>query len=260
MGVSIFVENTSDSTPHRFATRTRLGEPMRSRRPSAGFRVPGSFVRLLYISIACFNCWLIVVTLLSDLGMTLPRGFYQFDLKLESNFAAWYSSALLLLAGGAALLISVSPAPATVPLTMYRAAWKMMSLVFLALSVDEMIELHERIGFWFTERFGNVPGFTEGGYAIFGWVVALLPFMALFIAAMSAMIRSWIRADRASRNLAIAALCCWIGVIAAEVVEAELFRFSVNRSVEGVIEEGLEITGTALFLAAFCEFLRSRED
>ena len=90
--------------------------------------------------------------------------------------------------------------------------------------------------------------------------MALLPFIALFIAAMSAMIRSWIRANRASRNLAIAALWCWIGVLAAEVVEAELFRFSMNRSVEGAIEEGLEITGTALFMAAFCEFLRSRED
>jgi hypothetical protein len=29
-------------------------------------------------------------------------------------------------------------------------------------------------------------------------------------------------------------------------------------SVEGVLEEGLDITGTALFLASFCEFLRSQ--
>jgi hypothetical protein len=33
----------------------------------------------------------------------------------------------------------------------------------------------------------------------------------------------------------------------------------MNRSVEGVIEEGFEITGTALFLASFCEFLRSQK-
>jgi hypothetical protein len=234
------------------------GQPTSSREPSAGFQVPGSFVRLIEISIVCFNGLLILATLLSDLGMTLPRGFGQFDLKLEGNFAAWYSSALLLLAGGAALLISVRPAPATVRPTVYRLAWTTTSLVFLGLSVDEMNELHERIGFWFTERFGPVPGLTDG-YAIFGWVVALLPFIVLFIAGMSAMIHSWIRAHHMSRNLALAGLWCWIGVLAAEVTEAEMARFSMNRSVQGVVEEGLEITGTALFFAAFCEFLRSQE-
>jgi hypothetical protein len=215
-------------------------------------------VRRIYISIVCLNGLVILATLLSDLGMTLPRGFGQFDMKLEGNFATWYSSSLLLLAGGAALLISVRPAPATVRPSAYRLSWTTTSLVFLWLSVDEMNELHERIGFWFTDRFGPVPGLSDG-YAIFGWVVALLPFIVLFIAGMSAMIHSWIRADRRSRNLAMAALWCWIGVVVAEVAEAAIARFSMNRSVQGVVEEGLEITGTAFFFAAFCEFLRSQE-
>src|SRR4030095_3397220 len=157
---------------------------------SVGFRVSGSFVRLVYISIACFNGLLILVTLASDLGMTLPPGFGQFDLKLEGNFATWYSSALLLLAGGIALLIAASPAPATLRPAMYRMAWSTMALVFFALSVDETIEIHERIGYWFTARVGAIPGFSEGGFGIFGWVVALLPFIALFIAGNSASILS----------------------------------------------------------------------
>ena len=156
-----FVANTSDSTPHRFATRLSPGGADEVSK-TIGW-LPGArlFRALAVHQHRLLQLLVDPVTLLADLGMTLPRGFGQFDLKLESNFATWYSSALLLLAGGAALLISVSPAPATVPLTRYRAAWTMTSLVFFALSVDEMIELHERIGFWFTERFGTIPGLLK---------------------------------------------------------------------------------------------------
>ncbi len=229
------------------------------RATSTGFQVTGSFVRLIYISIGCVNVLLIVATLLSDLGVTLPRGLGQFDLKLEGNFATWYSSALLFLAGGASLLIAISPAPSAVGQFMYRVAWTGTSMALLALSVDEMNELHERVGVWFTERFGFIPGFTQGGSAIFAWTVALLPLVALFIAAMIAIVRSWLPVNRLSRNLAAAALCCWIGALVAEVTEAELFRLSLSRSVEGTVEEGLEIVGSALFFAAFCEYLHSEQ-
>ena len=120
-------------------------------------------------------------------------------------------------------------------------------------------ELHERVGIWFTDRFGPISGLTEGGSGIYGWLVALLPFVAVFIVGMAAMIRSWLRVNRLSRNLAVTALACWIGALGAEFTEAQLARLSMYRSVEGVFEEGLEITGTALFLASFCEFLRSQK-
>jgi hypothetical protein len=142
---------------------------------------------------------------------------------------------------------------------MFRVAWTGTSVALLALSVDEMIEVHEKVGVWFTGRFGPISGLTDGGREIFGWLVALLPFVAVFIVAMTAMIRSWLRVNRISRNLAVAALACYIGVLGSELIEAQLARLSMNRSVEGVIEEGFEITGTALFLASFCEFLRSQK-
>jgi hypothetical protein len=235
-----------------------VGQESRARSASTGFYVPGSFIRLMYVTILCINVLLVLGTLLSDLGINLP-GFGQFDLKLEGNFATWYSSALLLLAGGAALLMSISRVPGSSQPFMYRVAWTGTSLVLLALSVDEMIEIHERLGVWFTERFGPISGLTDGGSEIFGWLVALLPFVAVFILGMSAMIRSWLRVNRISRNLAVAALACWMGVLCAEFIEAQLARLSLSRSVEGVFEEGFEITGTALFLASFCEFLRSQK-
>jgi hypothetical protein len=234
------------------------GQEIPSRSASTGFHVPGSFIRLMYVTILCANVLLIFGTLLSSLGFTV-RGLGQFDLKLEGNFATWYSSALLLLAAGAALVISMSPAPGRSPLFMYRVAWTGTSLMLLALSVAAMTALHERLGLWFTDQFGPISGLTEGGAGIYSWLVVLLPFVAVFIVGMAAMIRSWLRVNRKSRNLAVAALACWIGALGAEFIESQLARMSLYSSVEGVFEEGLEITGTALFLASFCEFLRSQK-
>jgi hypothetical protein len=42
----------------------------------------------------------------------------------------------------------------------------------------------------------------------------------------------------------------------AESLEARLRRFSMERSIQGVMEEGLEIAGTSLFLASFLQCLR----
>jgi hypothetical protein len=44
-------------------------------------------------------------------------------------------------------------------------------------------------------------------------------------------------------------------VIVAEIAEERMIRWSVEPSVRGLIEEGLEIAGTTLFLIAFTEYL-----
>ena len=62
-------------------------------------------------------------------------------MNTEANIPAWYSSAALLLA--AMLLWIVSAA------TKQRGGrpiyWRLLSLVFLALSIDEVAELHEQL-------------------------------------------------------------------------------------------------------------------
>ena len=222
-----------------------------------GLVVPADFLRFVYISIFTLNGVLILATLCWDLGFTLPRGFGQLNLELEGNFAVWYSSALLLIGGGAALLVAFSPPPRMVAAKSYRLVWATVAAFFVALSVDEVDEFHERIGRWFTSEFGTLPVLTDGGYNVFAWIVALLPFIALFVVGMSVVIRSWLAVHRPSRNLATVALCCWIGAFGADVAEAQLLVHWQIRFIEGAIEEGFEITGTALFFVAFCEYLAS---
>ena len=216
--------------------------------PRLGFVVPAEFLRFLYISIFMLNGVLILATLFWDLGFTLPRGFGQLNLELEGNVAVWYSSALLLMGGGAALLVAFSPPPRMLGARPYRLVWMSVAAFFLALSVDEVEEFHERVGRWFTAEFGTVPVLTDGGYHVFAWVLALLPLIALFIVVMSVAIRSWLAVHRTSRNLAVAALCCWIGAICAEVVEVQLLVRWQQRFIQGAVEGGSRNHGDGIVL------------
>lgn len=218
-------------------------------------RIPGELLRVAYLLILGIDLVLITATLFWDLGFEMPRGTGQLDLRAEFRVSVWYSSALLLLNGGMALLVGFTRTKVKLHPVLYRSVWIGVASVFIYLSVDETLELHERVGRWFNSDVVAVPAMIE----VYAWVLALLPLIALFVAVVVVLIRHVLVANRLSRRLATAALTCWLGVIVAETVEAQMMRLNIYRSIEGTIEEGLEIAGSSLFFVAFCEFLR-RDD
>ena len=70
---------------------------------------------------------------------------------------------------------------------------------------------------------------------------------------MIPLLRHLLSAAPRSHRLALAALACWLGVLTAKLVEAQMMRLNIHRSIEGTLEEGLEIAGPSLSLIAFCE-------
>ena len=50
--------------------------------------------------------------------------------------------------------------------------WLILSIIFLYLSIDESVQLHERVGYIFDEKFNLI------GYLAWGWVI---PYGSLFI-------------------------------------------------------------------------------
>jgi hypothetical protein len=214
-------------------------------------------IRRFYQAVIAASSLVVLVTGASDLGFAFAqRGLIlHLDLNLEGNVAVWYSSVLLFLGGLSALAISAHPPTQIRRRTQYRWVWTLTALFFLGLSADETAQLHEMAGRIFTRRVGDVPGLTAGSAPVFAWIVALAPLIFGFVIAMMTA-AEWLRQHRRSRRLALAGLACWIGVIAAEFVQAQLHRLSVERSIQGVIEEGLEVAGSTLFLIAFIEFLR----
>jgi hypothetical protein len=236
---------------------TEVGSTNRSEPRNLQILVHDSTVRWFYQAIIGTGILLILVTGASDLGLPFAQKglILQLDLKREGNVAVWYSSMLLLLGAFSALAISASLPPAIKRRSRYRWVWTLTALFFFGLSVDEVAQFHEMAGRIFTRRVGDVPGLTPGSSPVFAWIVALAPLILGFIAAMLTA-AEWLRLHHRSRLLALAGVACWIGVIAAEVVEAKLRQLSMERSIQGMIEEGLEVTGSTLFLIAFVEFLR----
>lgn len=215
-----------------------------------------------YAVVISVDVLLILVTLLSGLGLPqTDRWIIQkFNLRHEANVAVWYSSVLLLGAAVAALAISRDRAPARAHRT-YAVFWTLAAIAFAWLSLDETAMIHEGLGWAVIGRFGSIPFMAErerGGW-IFAWTIVLFPAILAFVVGMVWASRAWLGLHRLSQRLTLIATACWAAVVITEVVESQMARLSMNRSFEWVIEEGLEITGTTLFLIAFIEFLRRPE-
>ncbi|HWR54229.1 MAG TPA: hypothetical protein VN428_24190 [Bryobacteraceae bacterium] len=214
-------------------------------------------VRTVFAVLIALDVLFIAATGFADVSevVTANRFAQVFDLKREGNVAVWYSSVLLLLAAAHAFAITGSPHAARNG-RLFRPAWTVIGLAFLWLSMDETASIHEQSGMLFTKLFGRIPGLTDAsGHGVFAWLLIWLPGIVLFVAAMLAITRAWLSFHPPSRRLALAAVGCWIGVLFSETMQARLLRVGNARSIEGVIEEGLEIVGTMLFLVSFHVFL-----
>ena len=243
-------------------TKLDLGgaaEPPTRRHELGSFTVafPAAGVLSSYLVVLVVDAVLIVLTLLSDLKVdfALSGLARQFDLKLEGNFAVWYSSLLLLLSGLGAFcvgqLMRRRECHRFSPLL-----WWFAAMSFVGLSIDETARLHEKVGIKFVTHFGTVPGLTDGAVPAFAWLLALAPLIVLFVICMVVAARQIALVNSRSRNLLLAGVACWMGVLAAEFTQAQLQRAGMERSIQGVIEEGLEILGATLFFFAFVEACR----
>jgi hypothetical protein len=99
-------------------------------------RIPYAFLRFVYGTMVCLDALPILATLLWDLELQLPRGFGQLDLELEGNFAAWYSSALLLMAGSAAFMIAFGPPIVRDRPRLHFPVWMAGGFAFVGLAID----------------------------------------------------------------------------------------------------------------------------
>jgi hypothetical protein len=164
---------------------------------------------------------------------------------------------MLLLAAYAFAIVGSSHAARNVPL--FRMVWAAVGFTFLWISIDETAQIHENSGVLFTKFVGRIPGLTEAyGHGNFAWVLVWLPGIVLFVIAMLVIARVWLSFHQPSRRLALAGVACWVGVIVAETVQARMMRDGSSPSLQVVIEEGLELGGTTLFLVSFHLYLTAR--
>ena len=174
-----------------------------------------------------------------------------FDLDAEGNLASLYSGAKLwtiatLTLGHAAILFRVR-APRR-----HAIAFFLFALGVAYIGLDDMMGVHERMGFVLNNLFGTGGFYGES----FNWLFYFAPFMIAACAVFIAVIRFLWRMERTAAWWFVAGVTLWIASIGTEFL-GRYFILQTTVNVPAyhiliVIEEALEIFGaTALFTALF---------
>ena len=201
-----------------------------------------------------------IVILLSFLGLVSEFGKHlnggerpywaqMLSLSYERNLPTWYSSSLIFLCG--ALLAAIAALVKRGGGGKWAIYWWALSLIFVYISLDEMISIHEH-----AHRFVE----AGGGLLYFDWVVPA----AIVVGIVGlAFIPFVLRLPPPTRCQFIVAGCIY--VCGAMVLELPLGwwldnygRDSLGYGIIDFIEETMEILGMTLFLCALLEYLGGR--
>ncbi len=175
--------------------------------------------------------------------------FNLFNIRTEGNIPAYYSSVTILIASFLLGFISF-----------FRKAnglsyflWLVLSIIFLYLSVDEAVQLHERVGVLFEKKFS----FT--GYLYWAWVI---PYGILFILFSVVYFFKFLPQlpKKFVRLFIVSGAIYVIGAIGVEMIGAKNYSSSnfseVVNAICYSIEEFLEMLGIALFIYSLLLYIK----
>lgn len=164
-----------------------------------------------------------------------------FDIAREQNLPTWVNVCLLTLAGAIALVVA---ALARAVEDRSAIPWAVFGLTCLALSLDDMTALHERL-----DALGRALG-GGSGLTFAAWVVPGLLAAGLVALAVAVLVR---RTGPSTRRLLVAGLSCLLlGAFGLEALgNSVLEREGFGRSYAWFVaaEELLETLGAVLLLA-----------
>ncbi len=182
-------------------------------------------------------------------GLAAQRIVDFVDLDAEANAPTFFS--ILLLATAACLLYviarhrSANDEP-------YASHWALLSLLFLGLSFDEAVSIHETMIGPFRRMF---PDYR---FAYFGWVIPGAAFVVLVGAWFLGFL---MKLDQRTRNLFVIAGVIFVGgALGLEVVEGYIAsaRGEENWTYEAALtaQELLEMVGVIVFIYALLDYLQ----
>lgn len=201
----------------------------------------------------------IAITLLSFIGKLnlyfLPDypGRYDiaqiFDVDSENNIPTMYSSLSLLICSILLAIIAYIKKAVNNP---YTRHWITLSGIFLYLSADEIMTLHERL----IKPLRN--NFNLGGIFYFAWVIPATILVVIFLLAFSKFI---LHLPSTIRNLFIIAGSAYVaGALGVEMIGGYYSELSgeehIVYEIITAIEEGLEMVGVAIFIYALLSYLK----
>jgi hypothetical protein len=175
--------------------------------------------------------------------LVLDRGYRHLDVDSEWNAWAWAGSTAIASAAVMALVLALV-------FEHHRALFALLAAWFAFLSLDDIAEVHERLG----RRLGHLVGY-ESEDAGRLWVVLYLPAMALAAVALVTVARRLCTSNVA--RVIVAGLGVLAVAVAAEVVGSIARHNATASMAEIAIEEAAETVGWLLLATALAALLLS---
>ena len=169
-----------------------------------------------------------------------------FALDEEGNIPTWYSSSILLICAGLLAIISIASRG-----SVYRLQWAVLSLVFLYLSADEAIMIHEKVNL----AVGVLFPLDE--FLPYAWIIVYAPLVLIFGLAYLKFVRDL--SSETKRLFVVAGVLYVTGALGMEAIGgayATLYGGSdVVYSLITHFEETLEMLGVVVFFYALLLYI-----
>ena len=164
----------------------------------------------------------------------------------ELSIPTWYSTSLLLISS---MLLGAIAYLKKVREEQYVFHWALLSLIFLFMSIDDAVELHERLNF-FQLYIGDIR--FKYSWVIFGAAFVLIIFLLYF--------RFLFNLPSKIRNLFLLGGILFVtGAIGFEIVgwthRTFYFQGTYLWMMFSTLEESLEMLGTTVFIYALLKYL-----
>ncbi|MGO1284442.1 MAG: hypothetical protein ACTHWF_01690 [Brachybacterium sp.] len=175
------------------------------------------------------------------LSQNLHTVFWYFDVGREYNMATWYNSGLWLLMGVVAAVIACSR-------PVRRGAWWLVAAIALFASVDEYLEVHERLDLPADRLLEHLPFDLGFSWVLFGAPIALVIGLLLLRLVLDL-------PARVRNGLIFGAALFLLGAIGVESVNGMILagndHIVNNAFIYGtMLEELLEMSGVAIAFAS----------
>ncbi len=200
----------------------------------------------------------LVLVLLSIGGMLVLRPNYPdyiqsiisfFNSASEGNFPTYFSSFLLLFSALLLLIITISERNRN---TIYVSRWAILTIVFMSLSLDEMLVLHEKVSLLIrTVTNWSGQGLFRSPWVILGLLTVITFFLIFF--------RFFIQLDQKTRLNFLIAATLYIGsAIGFEIIENiydESYGQDLIYKMMQNVEEGIEMAAIIVFISGLLDYI-----
>ncbi|MEW5766923.1 MAG: hypothetical protein AB1797_04760 [bacterium] len=213
---------------------------------------PGKITQvLIFVAVCLFLASLTGNFCTYYLGHDRLKGLIPlFDVDEENNIPTWYSAFILLLCS---ILLAVIAAAKKIDRAHYVAHWKFLAFIFLFLSMDEVICLHER-----TYPLRSVLKNTAGGFLYYPWVI----FGTAFVLIVGLVYLKFLaNLPAKTRYLFLIGGALYVGgAIGVEVFTGhyyELYGLGMLYAMLTTLEEFFEMLGIIVFIYALTLYISS---